>query len=190
MGTPRTNRIRVIGGQYRGRWLAFPDIPGLRPTGDRVRETLFNWLQPKIAGARCLDLFAGSGALGFEAVSRGAVEAVLVERGPEAIATMRENARRLGIDNVRIVQADAGQWLALDAGCAFDVVFLDPPFSEGLVEGCCARLEHGGWLNAGALVYLELPAEAAALQLPENWALIRWKRAGRVHYGLAERRTR
>ncbi len=179
------NQVRIIGGRLRGRRLRFPDLPGLRPTGDRIRETLFNWLQPCLAGSRCLDLFAGSGALGFEAASRGAAEVVLVELSGEAARRLREAARELALDQVRVVQADALQWLG-GAGEPFDIIFLDPPFAAGQLGRCIERLDSGGWLRPGARIYLEADAAVGLPGLPPGWTLEREKRSGQVVYALAQ----
>lgn len=183
MGRAR-NQLRIVGGRYRGRRLPFPDQPGLRPTADRVRETLFNWLAPLIAGARCLDAFAGSGALGFEAVSRGAAEVVMLERTAPVARQLRENARSLGAAEVRVQQVDSLLWLA-GAGRPFDLVFLDPPFAEGLLAPAIERLASGGWVRPGTRVYLEAPSQAGFPALPGDWSLVREKTAGQARYGLA-----
>lgn len=186
--------LRIIGGRNRGRKVPVVDAPGLRPTGDRVRETLFNWLAPVISGARCLDLFAGTGALGFEAASRGAAEVVMIERSEPVVRALRANALDLGDTGIRIVKADALDWLARDAE-PFDIVFLDPPFDDRLLGRACSLLSHGGlgrsgrgsagWLAPGALVYLETSAKDALPSLPADWVLVRDKRAGQVRFGLA-----
>jgi len=177
-------RLRIIGGRYRGRRLLVPAQPGLRPTADRVRETLFNWLQPVIVGAHCLDLFAGSGALGFEAASRGAAEVLMIEHSGPVTRTLAANARILGAAQVRVRRADALRWLAR-SGAPFDLVFLDPPFHAGLLAPSCALLSERGWLAPGALVYLETPANQALPGLPADWTLLRDKQAGRVRFALA-----
>ena len=179
------NRVRLIGGTHRGRRLEFPDSAGLRPTGDRIRETLFNWLQGVLPGARCLDLFAGSGALGLEAASRGAAEVVLVESVPAVARALRDNVARLGLDEtVRVVEADALRWLAAAPPARFDIVFLDPPFAANLLGPVLDALDRGGWLAPGARVYLER-SEAGDWPLPDGWQLLRDKRAGQVAYALA-----
>jgi 16S rRNA (guanine966-N2)-methyltransferase len=181
-----TQALRVIGGQWRSRRLEFPDLPGLRPTPDRVRETLFNWLTPVLPGARCLDLFAGSGALGIEALSRGAAEVVFVERHPFAVRALRDNLDRLSARNARVDPLDALTWLR-SPGTSFDIVLLDPPFSAGLLESACVLLEQGNWLAATAWIYLEAEANAPPPQLPTHWTLHREKTAGMVAYRLARR---
>ena len=180
-----TNRIRIIGGQWRSRRLEFPDAPGLRPTPDRVRETLFNWLAPVLPGARCLDVFAGSGALGIEALSRGAAEVVFVEHDPAAVRALRDNLARLKAEGGRVERVEALTWLR-QPGTPFEIVFLDPPFDADLLEPVCAALETGGWLTATAWIYLE--AEAGwQPALPVGWTLHREKTAGMVAYRLARR---
>lgn len=176
--------VRIIAGQWRRRRLIVPDVPGLRPTPDRVRETLFSWLQPYLPGACCLDLFAGSGALGFEAASRGAARVVLVEAHRRAVATLREQVRILGAERVEVAHADAGRWLSGQAE-PFDVVFLDPPYASRDLGGLCRRLEKRGWLAPGALVYLESDCDYASLGLPAHWHPRRERRAGQVRYYLA-----
>lgn len=179
------NRVRIIGGEWRSRVLQFPDAPSLRPTPDRVRETLFNWLQLRIHGARCLDLFAGSGALGFEALSRGAASVTALETASTAAASLRHNATLLGTDRLQLIQQDALRWLDTPATQQFDIVFIDPPFADNAHARCCALLQQHGWLAAGALVYLESGSSLLTLALPPSWQLTRHKQAGDVHYGLA-----
>lgn len=183
------NQLRIIGGRHRGRRLRFPDLPGLRPTGDRVRETLFNWLQPVISGAHCLDLFAGSGALGLEAASRGAGRVVLVERAPRAVEQLRANGRALELDNLELIQGEALGWLAEAPPTPFHILFLDPPFADGLLPPACRLLLERGWLAPGALIYLEADATAGLPELPAGLAMWREKRAGQVLFGLARRGT-
>lgn len=182
------NQFRIIGGTWRGRRLHFPPIEGLRPTPDRVRETLFNWLAPIIQGARCLDLFAGSGALGIEALSRGAKEVIFVERHPVAARCLRENLRLLEIQPDRVQQTDVLTWLGGHAQ-PFGVILLDPPFGKGLLAPICAALEGGGWLGSKARIYLEAERSLRNPQLPETWEIIREKTAGHVTYRLAVRRA-
>jgi 16S rRNA (guanine966-N2)-methyltransferase len=178
--------VRIIGGEWRGRKLRFPPIPAIRPTPDRVRETLFNWLQAQVPAGRCLDLFAGSGALGLEALSRGAREVVFVDREPAVARHLQETLRILGCDRGRVRRCDALEYLAGPVE-PFDVAFLDPPFGEPLLEAACRRLEAGGWLRPGGFAYLEAPASAGAPVIPAGWTLLRSKRAGEVGYHLARR---
>lgn len=181
------NRLRIIGGDWRSRVVVFADAPDLRPTPDRVRETLFNWLRPTLVGAQCLDLFAGSGVLGFEALSRGASAVTALELAPQAVAAIRENIRTLQTDKFRLEPRNALDWLGINAQQQrFDVVFLDPPFAENLHAECCRLLAEHQWLARGALIYLESGASLDSIVLPQGWELIRHKRAGAVHYGLAQ----
>jgi len=180
-----SNTLRIIGGQWRGRKLRFADGEGLRPTTDRVRETLFNWLQPLIEGARCLDLFAGSGALGLEALSRGAAKVQFIERNPRAVQALQDNLTLLHADNGQIQQGDALSYLRGPAQ-PFDVIFLDPPFRQDLLAPALALLASGGWLNPGARIYIELESELGEPVLPEGWELLRSKQAGQVAYHLVK----
>ena len=179
------NQLRIIGGAWRGRKLQFPDVAGLRPTADRVRETLFNWLQPSIAGARCLDLFAGSGALGLEALSRGAAEVVFVDRDPCAVEQIKSHINTLSAQGAQTVCRDGLAYLRGSAR-PFDIVFLDPPYHQDLLRDCVQSLASQDWLAHGAAIYLESESDLTGLLLPEHWQLIRHKRAGQVHYGLAQ----
>lgn len=173
-----TGQIRIIGGQWRGRKLPVLTFPGLRPTPDRVRETVFNWLAPVIADARCLDCFAGSGALGLEALSRYARQATLIERERQVARQLTQNIARLGTDNAVVIQHDTLQWLA-QPGSPFDIVFVDPPFRQGLADRCLVLLEQQGWLADEAWIYLETELEAA-VSAPVNWSLYREKPAGQL----------
>ncbi|MDJ0862251.1 MAG: 16S rRNA (guanine(966)-N(2))-methyltransferase RsmD [Gammaproteobacteria bacterium] len=174
--------IRIIGGRWRGRRLVVPDVPGLRPTPDRVRETLFNWLAPAVHDARCLDICAGSGALGFEAASRGASSVTLVEHLPLVVSALREQAIRLDANMLEIVAADAITWLQ-GPPRTFDIVFLDPPFGQGLLPRYLELLSQRKWLAPRAHVYLETELDQPLL--PEGWQLTRSRRAGQVRYHLA-----
>lgn len=181
------NQLRIIGGQWRGRRLSFPDVTGLRPTPDRVRETLFNWLAPVLPGARCLDLFAGSGALGFEAASRGAAAVVMVEREARAVTALRAHIALLAAHQVQVIAADALTYLA-GAAQLYDIVLLDPPFDQPvLLADCCQRLEHTGWLAPQARIYIETRGTYGVPLLPANWRVSRSKKAGQVAYHLALR---
>ncbi|MEA3142329.1 MAG: rRNA (guanine966-N2)-methyltransferase [Gammaproteobacteria bacterium] len=178
------NSVRIIAGAWRGRRVHFPDMPALRPTPDRVRETLFNWLQPSIAGSRCLDLFAGSGALGLEALSRGASEVVFVEQFPAAARTLQEQLTRLGgASKGRVMEMGAARFLRTQV-VAFDIVFLDPPFGTNALAQYVPLLD-AGWVAAGSLVYLENERSAGAPALPAHWELLKSKSAGEVGYHLA-----
>lgn len=181
------NRLRIIGGEWRGRRLAFAAVPGLRPTPDRVRETLFNWLQAEVPGARCLDLFAGSGALGLEALSRGAAEVTFVDRAPVVARCLADQLGRLHAANrARVTGADARRYLA-GAAMPFDVVFLDPPFRSSIIGPVCADLESRGWLAGRACIYLEMDRHRGMPELPEGWAVTRERTAGDVLFALARR---
>jgi 16S rRNA (guanine966-N2)-methyltransferase len=173
--------VRIIGGAWRSRLVSFPDEPGLRPTPDRVRETLFNWLGQDLTGKRCLDLFAGSGVLGFEALSRGAAEVVMVERSRTIAEALRDNAGRLGASGFRLVVGDALHFLGDPGAGRFDVVFVDPPYGSGLVGQALERLP--AVLAGGALVYVE---SNAAVEPDPPWRVRRHDRAGAVHYHLME----
>lgn len=184
---PAQGGVRIIAGSLRGSRLAVPDLPGLRPTPDRIRETLFNWLTPYIAGARCLDLYAGTGALGIEALSRGAAECVFVERDQAACQRLQDNLARLRVVDARVVADDAGAFLAIPAPApGFDLVFLDPPFVADLWSAAACSVERGGWVREGALIYVEAPTDALPL-LPPNWQLHREGHAGAVRYALYRR---
>lgn len=176
-------QIRIIGGKWRGRKLPVPDSPGLRPTTDRVRETLFNWLAPMIQGARCLDCFAGSGALGLEALSRYAGEAILLEADRHVAKQLSSNLTLLSAENGQVVHTNSLQWLA-QPGQPFNLVFLDPPFRKGLLAETIDLLEQFNWLAADAWIYVEAEAESAAADVPASWQLHREKIAGQVAYRL------
>jgi 16S rRNA (guanine966-N2)-methyltransferase len=179
------NSVRIIGGMWRGRRVHFPDAPTLRPTPDRVRETLFNWLQHSLDGTRCLDLFAGSGALGLEALSRGAAEVVFVEQFPLASRTLQEQLVLLGGESKgRVMEMGAARFLRT-APKPFDIAFLDPPFGTDVLAETIPLLDSGDWLKVGGLVYLENERTAGTLELPAHWELLKSKSAGEVGYHLA-----
>jgi 16S rRNA (guanine966-N2)-methyltransferase len=182
-GQVRPGRVRIVGGSLRNSRLSVPSVDGLRPTPERVRETVFNWLAPVIAGARCLDLCAGTGALGIEALSRGAAAVSFVERDAGLAQALRANLARLGVSG-EVVVADAQTWLR-DPPRAYDVVFLDPPFALDLWAVLARQLETGGWLAAGARIYVEWPG-AVPPALPPSWRVHREGRAGVVHYALMQ----
>lgn len=179
-----THQLRIIGGQWRGRKLGFPAIEGLRPTGDRIRETLFNWLAPELNGARCLDVFAGSGALGLEALSRGAAISVLCERDARAVAQLRAHLELLRASGGKVVHGDSLAHLQQgNHEAPFDVVFIDPPFALNLWQATIDALETGNWLADDASVYVEANKDSLYLP-PANWQLHRDKQAGQVNYRL------
>ena len=175
--------LRIIGGNWRSRKLTFPDSGGVRPTPARTRETLFNWLRFHLAGARCLDLFAGSGALGLEALSRGAAHCVLVDHTPELVKALNSNLELLRADNARVVRQDADGFLA-SPGESFDIVFIDPPFRQGWLNRLLPVLENNGWVKPGSWVYLEHESELTTPAVPAGWQLQRQKSAGQVCYCL------
>ncbi|CDL86047.1 16S rRNA (guanine(966)-N(2))-methyltransferase [Xenorhabdus cabanillasii] len=180
-------QIRIIGGKWRGRKLPVPDSEGLRPTTDRVRETLFNWLMPVIQGARCMDCFSGSGALGFEALSRYANNATLIEYDRNVAKQLSNNLALLQAENGNVVQGNTLQYLN-QSGTPFDVVFLDPPFRKGMLTETINLLETNGWLAEVSWVYVEAESESATTEVPTNWHLHREKIAGQVAYRLYIRR--
>lgn len=179
-------QLRIIGGKWRGRKLCFPAVEGLRPTSDRVRETLFNWLQMKVSGRRCLDLFAGSGALGLEALSRGAAEVVMVEQDRGAAQQIRQHLQTLNCQDGRVENCNAFSYLN-NTATAFDMVFLDPPYQLACLTECCQLLEQNGWLKDKAVIYLEDSSKNPPPILPDNWKLTRSKKAGEIGYHLAQR---
>jgi 16S rRNA (guanine966-N2)-methyltransferase len=178
--------VRIIAGQWRGRRLKVPDVKDLRPTPDRVRETVFNWLAPTIQGARCLDLFAGSGVLGFEALSRGALYVEMVDQSAEVIKVLQQELVLLGADNANIYCASVPDQLR-PVVKPFDIVFLDPPYQANLLLPCCHYLEDHHYLADSAHIYLEAQETIKDNDLPEHWRLIKSKKAGQVHYHLAFR---
>ena len=180
---------RIISGKWRRRRLRFPGCGEARPTADRVKETLFNWLGPRVEGAVCLDLFAGSGSLGFEAASRGAASVTMVEIDAVLVSHLHRECERLDALGIDIVRGDALQWLRGATG-RFDIVFLDPPFSTPLLERACRSLSASACLAPGVLIYLECERARGTPPLPEGFELIRAGRAGAVRYHLARRRPR
>ena len=180
-------QLRIIGGQWRSRQFDFPMAHGLRPTPNRVRETLFNWLAPYVEGAKVLDVFAGSGALFLEALSRGAGSALALDLNSAAINSLRGHLLTLRCDNGQLLQTDALRHLEQQPAPPFDLVFLDPPFSQGLLLPACTLLEEKGWLASDAWVYTESENPPSSLGLPGNWRLHREQKAGQVYYALWER---
>lgn len=182
-----TGKIRIIGGQWRGRKLQVPNQLGLRPTPARLRETLFNWLAMDLPGRCCLDLFAGSGALGIEAASRGAQKVWLIEKESHIVTGLKQQITSLKTNNLEIVCADALNFLE-KTPFHFDVAFLDPPFDSPLLKTCCHLLEQKGWLSQDALIYLETDRHLGMPVLPPNWQMIRGQNAGQVSGFLVVRR--
>lgn len=181
---------RIIGGNWRGRKIRFDSVDGLRPTTDRIRETVFNWLQPYLYNSCCLDLFSGSGALGFEALSRGAREAVFIEQNRMVADRLKDNARLLQAEHASIYHQDAMTWLrsaAKEASLSryFDLVFLDPPFHADLLAESCRLLDISGCLAEDAIIYVEHGIDSDIV-LPENWVEMKQKKAGQVAYRLFE----
>lgn len=176
--------VRIIGGRYRGKKLHFPEIEGLRPTPDRVKETLFNWLMREIHSARCLDAFAGSGALGFEAFSRGAEEVVLVEASREAYVNLQQIAASFNSRHLKVVNSKAEDYFKT-ASDSFDIIFLDPPFSTDYLPQCLAFLAESKLLVKGGLVYIESAFKPEID--PLHWQEKKFKQAGQVFYGLFEK---
>ena len=186
-GPPRrgsqARTLRIIGGTWRGRKWRFPEGADIRPTPDRVRETLFNWLGGRTQGARCLDLFAGSGALGLEALSRGAAHVSFVDSAEPAVRELRLRLAEWQATGAQVERSDALAFLA-GRSQPCDIVFLDPPFAAGLLAQAAARLSQHGWLAPGALVYVESAAAEALPALPASWQALKAKRAGEVGYHL------
>ena len=182
----RPGRLRIVAGKWRSRLLDIADVPGLRPTSERVRETLFNWLAPSIQGARCLDLFAGTGALGFEALSRGAAQVVFVENSRRAAKVIEKSAQSLDASGAVIHCGDAGEYIRNARPASFDIIFLDPPFADDRLEAICGQIDACGMLAPGGRVYLEEDRAKAGTPLPDGWRVLKDKAAGNVRYRLVE----
>lgn len=176
--------IRLISGKWRGKKLPVKDKEGLRPTTDRTKETLFNWLMHDIRDANCLDCFSGSGSLAFEALSRFAKNALLLERDKQVARQLRENLKTLKVNNAKVIETDSINYLQQTAAQQFDIVFVDPPFNKGLVHPCCQALEKNGYLTPQALIYIEMELQSATVELPGNWQLLKEKSTGQVTYQL------
>ncbi len=180
----KSNRLRIVGGKWRSRMLHFPSVNALRPTPDAVRETLFNWLARDVVGRDCLDLYAGSGALGFEAVSRGARSAVLVEKHPRVVKALRENKKLIDQDDqISVIQCAALQYLPT-CQQQFDLIFLDPPYASDELAKACWHLEKHQLLKPETLIYLESPAELKKLPIPDYWQVLKEAVKGAVRYTL------
>ncbi len=191
MSRKKPGTVRIIGGRWRGRRLPVPDLPGLRPSGDRGRETLFNWLAPWIRGSRCADLFAGSGVLGFEAASRGASSVVLIENAAIAVSTLQQNrqtllARDSDLD-VQLVNQDALAWLKSCVPQSLDIVFVDPPFGSGLEKRALELLAGQQCLAQDALVYLETARQAVDFLPGPGWETVKEKSLGEVKMRLLKK---
>ena len=182
----RRNSVRIIGGSLRNSKLEFPEVAGLRPTADRTRETLFNWLRNEVRGEYCLDLFAGSGALGMEAFSRGAKSVVFVEVNAAASAAILQNVERLNICNVEINCIDVCQWIDQQKKPLhqFGLVFLDPPFADNLISKVCRQLADSQLLKTTCRIYVESGIPMGGDEMPANWSMLKRKRAGSVAYYL------
>ncbi|MCG9779105.1 16S rRNA (guanine(966)-N(2))-methyltransferase RsmD [Photobacterium damselae] len=184
---PQNNRqsgfVRIISGQWRGRKLPVHDVEGLRPTTDRVKETLFNWLAQDIYQAKCLDLFAGSGSLSFEALSRGAESLTMIELDQKAAAQLKQNLTAIGATNATLHNTNSVNFLN-QAGTPHDLVFIDPPFRQDLIQQVIAALEANHWLSPNALIYIEAEKELGSIDVPPSWHLYREKTAGQVCYRL------
>ncbi len=185
----RASSIRIIGGEWRSRKLTVPDAPGLRPTPDRVRETLFNWLAPTIQGASVLDAFTGSGALFLEALSRGASTGVAIDANTDAVNNLRRNLAVLQCDDAEVLRMDSLHYLSNQTEQGFDIVLLDPPFHQDLLLSACQLLEDNNWLNQDAWIYTESEQAPSSLGVPSTWRLHREKHTGQVHYALWQKRA-
>ncbi|MBN2689451.1 MAG: 16S rRNA (guanine(966)-N(2))-methyltransferase RsmD [Gammaproteobacteria bacterium] len=184
----RQTTLRIIGGKWRGRRIKVANQGGLRPSTDFVRETLFNWLTPVVDGAVCLDLFAGSGALGFEALSRGAKKVVMLDRSRKVVEMLKSNAESLKIDNAEIFCRTFSSNLKLPTENKFNLVFLDPPFRKNMITDACFWLEENNLLQNRSYIYLEAESELLSPNIPDNWECVRSKIAGQVAYSLWMRR--
>lgn len=184
----KPGKVRIIAGKWRGRRIQVAELANLRPTPDRVRETLFNWLAPHLHGARCLDLFAGTGALGFEAISRGAGDVLMVDAARESVQLISQQLHEFKAEVGRAYQAELPQGLRAGEK-PFDIVFIDPPYESGLLLPTCRFLEENHFLADNALLYLEARDAIEDNDLPQNWQLIKRKKAGQVHYHLAKRQA-
>ena len=185
----KNNSVRIIGGDWRGRRLQVADVPGLRPTGDRARETLFNWLQPWVPAADCLDLFAGTGALGFEAASRGAVSVLMIEKHPRALAVLRQSIEQLQASQVNLCPGGAMTLVEDLKPDSFDLVFVDPPFDSNLGGLVLERLDKVGCVRRGGFIYIESPA-AKLIRPPQDWSVWREQQIGEVRMQLFRRKAR
>lgn len=180
--------VRIIAGKWRGRRLKVPDVKDLRPTPDRVRETIFNWLMPVINDTYCLDLFAGSGVLGFEALSRGAKHVVMIDQSEQVVTLLKEEVLQFGADNATVYRATVPNQLK-KPDHLFNIVFLDPPYQADLLLLCCRYLEENQFLAPKAYIYLEADRLIEDNDLPIGWQIVKSKQAGQVFYHLAQRNS-
>ncbi len=179
-------RLRIVAGIWRSRLLEIADVPGLRPTSSRIRETVFNWLSPRIAGAHCLDLFAGTGALGLEALSRGAASCDFVENSSKAAKTLRANIATLETRSAHVHEVKAQSFIAQAGARRYEILFLDPPFAADLLPELCRLIEAGNLLTDGARIYVEEDRNQPMFELPERWQVLKSKETGNVRYSLLE----
>ena len=179
--------IRLISGQWKGKKLPVKDKQGLRPTTDRTKETLFNWLMHDIRDANCLDCFSGSGSLGFEALSRYAKYCTFLELDKQVSQQLQVNLNTLNIDNAQVIQSDSLQYLNKPATLQYDIVFIDPPFNQNLAQPCIEQLEVQGYLSKNSLIYIEVENTLVSLSTPNNWSLLKEKISGQVRYQLFKR---
>lgn len=185
----RRNKVRIIAGRCRGRVISFTNIDGLRPTPDRVRETLFNWLQADIAGANCLDLFAGSGVLGIEALSRGASQVLAIEYHVGSAGMIRTEGAKLGLDQLEVITGKVSDFVVKANNSRFErfnIVFIDPPYKDKVLPEVFHQLDENDWLAPGAKIYFEANYAIGQDELPISWNLYKTKKAGQVYYYLAE----
>lgn len=176
--------IRLISGKWRGKKLPVKDIEGLRPTTDRTKETLFNWLMHDINNANCLDCFSGSGSLAFEALSRFAKKVTLLEKDKSVVKQLQENLSVLKVDNATVIATNSIDYLSQKAIQQYNIIFIDPPFNKGLIQPCCDALQANGYLAEGALIYIEKEVELTNVVLPTSWNLLKEKSTGQVTYQL------
>ena len=179
-------RLRIVAGIWRSRLLEIAEVPGLRPTSSRIRETVFNWLSPRIAGAHCLDLFAGTGALGLEALSRGAASCDFVENSSKAAKTLRANIAMLESPAARVHESKAQDFLRQAGARQYEILFLDPPFAADLLPELCRLIEAGNLLTYDARIYVEEDRNQPMFELPERWQVLKSKETGNVRYSLLE----
>ena len=181
------NKVRIISGRLKGRMIEFENSHGLRPTGSRSREQLFNWLSPMIQGANCADLFAGSGAISFEALSRGATRCLSIEENLKAVIWLKHNAQKLGEGSIEIIHSDSWRLAKKNAASPFDLIFVDPPFSDNYISDLCFDLEGNNWLKPVGYIYIEVPSNRDLFQVPFNWQLWRRSVSGKVDIRLYKR---